>query len=468
MIKFFFTNSAGILTSRVFGLFRDLLMAASLGASVYSDIFFVAFKLPNLFRRLFAEGAFTQAFLPNLIKVNKKGIFVAEILIKFTTLMLCISALVMIFAPFITKILAYGFSDEVIFLATPLVRINFWYLLCMFVVTLLASILQYKNHFAITAFSTVFLNLSMIMALILSRNLPQSLIVYYLSWGVVVGGILQIIVHILALKVFRLSKLISMGFIKFICGKRSDNKGFWGNFFQGVIGNSATQLSDFISTFMASFLATGSISYLYYANRVFQLPLALFAIALSTAIFPQISKQIKAQNIPQAKKLLSNGFYILYFLLLFSTITGIILAEEIIYVLFQRGQFNSQNSIQAAMVLKMYMIGLIPFGLYKLFSLWLYAQMKQKLAAKISIYSLILNTVLSLALCQKYGAIGLALAGSLCGFFLFFYVIAIFGFKEFLCIILNKKMVLITILAGFFAVALNFIHNYLILFISGM
>lgn len=465
MLKHFFTNSFGILTSRVLGLIRDLLTANALGASVWSDIFFVAFKLPNLFRRLFGEGAFTQAFLPNFVKARQKGLFAAEILAKFSISMLILSLIVMIFAPLVTKILAYGFSEETINLAVPLVRINFWYLLCIFVVTVFASILQYKNRFAVSAFSTALLNISMIAALILAYKMPPSIAATYLSWGVVVGGILQILAHLLALKRLNLLKIFGLGLAKFIRGKRARIHGFWANFIQGAIGSGANQLGDFLGTFIASFLVTGSISYLYYANRIFQLPLALFAIALSTAIFPKIAKQIKIGDDVNACKLLKNGFNVLFFLLVFSSVGGIILAREIIWLLFERGEFSQQNTFEAAKVLQMTMLGLLPFGLYKLFSLWLYANFKQKIAAKISIYSLFLNVALSLVFFKPFGAAGLALANSLCGAFLLVCAAFIFGIRAFLDIILSKKTILTIFSAIIFAFLLiwtkDFIYAYL-------
>ena len=377
MLRHFFTNSIGILCSRVLGFIRDLMTANALGASIWSDIFFVAFKLPNLFRRLFGEGAFSQAFMPNLVKVSQKGLFCAEILIKLSLAMLGLSLIVMLFAPLVTKALAFGFSPETIALAVPLVRINFWYLLAIFIVTLLSALLQYKNHFATTAFSTALLNISMITALFLALNLDQKSAAMYLSWGVVAGGMLQVLSHIIALKRLNLLRLLNLGIVKFAKGKRAKAKGFWQNFSHGIIGSSANQLSDFISTFIASFLATGAISYLYYANRIFQLPLALFAIALSTAIFPKIAKEIKSKNDTNAINLLKKSFSLLFFLLIFSTIGGFVLANEIIWLLFQRGEFNTNNTIESAKVLQMYMLGLLPFGLYKLFSLWLYAKMQQ-------------------------------------------------------------------------------------------
>lgn len=450
MLRHFFTNSIGILCSRVLGFIRDLMTANALGASIWSDIFFVAFKLPNLFRRLFGEGAFSQAFMPNLVKVSQKGLFCAEILIKLSLAMLCLSLIVMLFAPLATKALAFGFSPETIALAVPLVRINFWYLLAIFIVTLLSALLQYKNHFATTAFSTALLNISMIAALFLALNLDQKSAAMYLSWGVVAGGMLQVLSHIIALKRLNLLRLLNLGIIKFAKGKRAKAKGFWQNFGHGIIGSSANQLSDFISTFIASFLATGAISYLYYANRIFQLPLALFAIALSTAIFPKIAKAIKSKNDTNAINLLKKSFSLLFFLLIFSTIGGFVLANEIIWLLFERGEFNAQNTAQSAKVLQMYMLGLLPFGLYKLFSLWLYAKMQQKIAAKIAIYSLFINTALCLLLFKPLGVSGLALAGSISGLFLLGYAIFVFGIRQFLDIIFNRINLVTIILAIIF------------------
>ncbi|MBR2158807.1 MAG: murein biosynthesis integral membrane protein MurJ [Campylobacter sp.] len=450
MLRHFFTNSIGILCSRVLGFIRDLMTANALGASIWSDIFFVAFKLPNLFRRLFGEGAFSQAFMPNLVKVSQKGLFCAEILIKLSLIMLGLSLIVMLFAPLVTKALAFGFSPETIALAVPLVRINFWYLLAIFIVTLLSALLQYKNHFATTAFSTALLNISMITALLLALNLDQKSAAMYLSWGVVAGGMLQVLSHIIALKKLNLLRLLNLGIVKFAKGKRAKAKGFWQNFGHGIIGSSANQLSDFISTFIASFLATGAISYLYYANRIFQLPLALFAIALSTAIFPKIAKEIKSKNDTNAINLLKKSFSLLFFLLIFSTIGGFVLANEIIWLLFQRGEFNTNNTIESAKVLQMYMLGLLPFGLYKLFSLWLYAKMQQKIAAKIAIYSLFINTALCLLLFKPLGASGLALAGSISGLFLLGYAIFVFGIRQFLDIIFNRINLITIILAVIF------------------
>lgn len=420
--------------------------ASVLGAGIWSDIFFIAFKLPNLFRRLFGEGAFTQAFLPGFVANSKKSRFSASVLLRFTLFILFLTLIVNLFTPLFTKFLALGFDSKTIHLATPYVRLNFWYLSFIFLVTLFASMLQYKGHFATTAFSTALLNLAMIVSLILANGKDQQTAVLYLSIGVIVGGVLQFMVHIIALHYTKMLKYLKFGFIAMWRKKEAKTKGFYKNFFHGVIGSSATQLSSFIETWFASFLGAGAISYLYYTNRIFQLPLALFAIALSTALFPKISKAIKANDDKNALNLLSSSFHFLLALLLFSAIGGIMLSFEIIWLLFERGEFTRVDTKNAKFILEMFMVGLVPFGLAKIFSLFLYAKMKQNIAAKIAIQSLILNILLCALFVKPFGAAGLALASSIGGFYLLWRNLVEFGFNNFLAIIRPKKLAIIAAL----------------------
>lgn len=461
MVRAFFSNSIGILVSRILGLIRDLMTASVLGASVWSDIFFVAFKLPNLFRRLFAEGAFTQAFLPSFIKARQKGIFASEIVIKFLGVIAILTLVVMLFAPFFTKILAFGFDEKTILDAVPLVRINFFYLIFIFMVTFFASMLQYKGHFATTAFSTALLNISMIVALILSQDKDDKIVVYYMSFGVVIGGFLQLLVHLIALQYKKILRILLGGFKRVLQGQKTDTKGFYLLFFSGILGNSAAQLTTFINTWFASFLGAGAISYLYYADRIFQLPLALFAIALSTALFPKIAKLIKINNIFEAKKSLSNCFHFLLLMLLLATICGIIFSEIIVKIIFERGNFTASNSKDCAVVLCMYLFGLVPYGISKLFSLWLYSKMLQNLAAKITIKILFINLAFCLILFYPMGVNGLALASSISGFFLFFLNLKAFGFRNFLDIISLKKFIFIALICVSFTIFLLFLKDFL-------
>ena len=210
-LKSIFTNSFGILFSRVTGLGRDVLMASALGASVWSDMFFIAFKLPNLFRRIFAEGAFTQAFMPSFVASRHKGVFATAIFLRFLLFLMAFSLLITFFPEPITKLLAWGWDSEQIAQTSPMTAINFWYLDLIFIVTFLATLLQYKNHFATTAMSTALLNISMIAALYLYMKEDPKTVAYALSFAVLIGGALQVFVHIIDLQKINLHKILVGG-----------------------------------------------------------------------------------------------------------------------------------------------------------------------------------------------------------------------------------------------------------------
>ncbi len=441
MFRSIFTNSFGILFSRILGFIRDMLQASILGANVYSDIFIVAFKLPNLFRRIFAEGAFSQSFLPSFSHSKQKSVFAVTIFLKIFFFLLLFALIVTLFDNLFAKLIAWGFDDATIEAAAPLVAINFYYLILIFTVTFLASLLQYKNHFATTAFSTALLNVSLISALLIGKNMPKEIIVYYMSYAVIIGGILQVLVHLIAIKKLHLHKILIGGFkaIKERKEKiKADQKRFTSNFFASTIGSSTAQISAFLDGWLASFLISGSISYLYYANRIFQFPLALFAIATSVAIFPKITRYLKNKDEKNADIMLKKSFWFLLSLLTLATITGIIFSKEIVWLLYERGAFEKEDTLNTALVLSMYLIGLIPFGLAKIFSLWLYATHRQKEAAKISGISLGVNIIFSLSLIKPLGAAGLALASSLSGVVLFLLTIKAFGREKFFDIIRQK------------------------------
>ncbi len=434
MIKKIFTNSAGILLSRILGFIRDLLTASILGANIYSDIFFVAFKLPNLFRRIFGEGAFVQSFLPSFSASRHKALFSAAIFWRFFWLILGLSLLVTLFNEFFTRLIALGFNERLIELAAPYVALNFYYLDLIFCVTFLAALLQYKEHFATTAFSTALLNLSLITALVLFAHSAKPQIVWAMSVAVLIGGALQLLLHLWMAKRFGITRWLLKALVVLPKKKalvQKDLQRFYQNFFPAIWGNSTAQISAFLDTWLASFLAAGSISYLYYANRVFQLPLALFAIATATALFPSVSKALAKKDEAKALAYFSKSFTLLLWLLSASTLGGVILSKEIVWLLFERGNFTRADTLAASKVLAMYMVGLLPYGLSKLLSLWLYATHRQKEAARIATYSLATNIVGSLVLLFFYQAAGLALASSLAGWVLLYKNIQLFGQKRF-------------------------------------
>ncbi len=438
-----FTNSAGILVSRIFGFIRDLLTASVLGANIYSDIFFVAFKLPNLFRRIFAEGAFVQSFMPTFIASKNKSLFAVAVLIRFFLFLMAASLLVTLFSEEVTRAIALGFSEEAVAAAAPLVAINFYYLDFIFLVTFLSALLQYKEHFATTAFSTALLNLSMISALVLFRHEEPEKIVYALSFSVLIGGLLQLLLHLWTAGRKGVCNVLFAGIYHLNRKKelvQKELKKFSRSFFPSVLGNSTAQVSSFIDTWLASFLVSGSISYLFYANRLFQLPLALFATAASVALFPTVSKLLKNGRENEAKEESKKVFWLLVALLGGASAVGVILSEEIVKLLFERGAFDAHDSANTSAVLVMYLAGLLPFGLAKLFSLWLYATHRQADAAKIAAKSLGFNILFSVILIFPLEAPGLALASSLGGWILFLLTMKAVGRERVLDIMRSKNV----------------------------
>ncbi|PHS38742.1 MAG: murein biosynthesis integral membrane protein MurJ [Sulfurovum sp.] len=462
-LKSIFTNSFGILFSRVTGLGRDVLMASALGASIWSDMFFVAFKLPNLFRRIFAEGAFTQAFMPSFIASRHKGVFATAIFLRFLLFLMAFSLLITFFPEPITKLLAWGWSSEQIGQTAPLTAINFWYLDLIFIVTFLATLLQYKEHFVTTAMSTALLNISMIAALYLYMKEDPKSVAYALSFAVLIGGTLQVLVHLIALQKFNLHKLLLGGW-KYRKNKdvEEEKKHFQSLFLPGILGNSTPQISAFIDTILATFLMTGSVSFLFYANRVFQLPLAIIAIATATVLFPAVSKALKNGQEEVAYSNLNKAFWLLTFLLGAAMLGGILLAEPIVWLLFERGKFTSIQTLETVTVLQMYMIGLLPFGLAKLFSLFLYASHRHLKAAKIAVYSLITSVTFSLILMHPMGASGLALAGSIGGWVLFIFTIREVGTERFLEIIKSKRSLYFVIMMLIFSFVIYFMNQWIL------
>ena len=210
---------------------------------------------------------------------------------------------------------------------------------------------------------------------------------------------------------------------------------------------------------------SGSVSFLFYANRVFQLPLALIAIATATVLFPTVSKALKNGDETKAYENLTQAFWLLSFLLGAATLGGILLAEPIVWLLFERGKFTATETMQTAYVLQMYMIGLVPFGLAKLFSLFLYASHRHKKAAKVAVYSLITSVSSSIVLMQFMGAAGLALAGSIGGWVLFFFTLKEVGFDKLSAIVRNKLSLYFVTAMLLFGIFLYFAGTWLTTFI---
>lgn len=511
---FFLTNAFGILCSRIFGFLRDAMQAAILGTSIYSDIFFIAFKFPNMFRRVVSEGAFVQSFLPFFLSSKKKGAFSVSIFWIFIFFILVLSMLVMWFAPFITKILALGYDKDRIEQAMPLVRIHFWYLILIFIVTYLSTLLQYKNIFWVNAYNTVLLNIAMIVAMIpyqfqdvlTDKELFQA--VYVLSYSVLIGGVCQIAIHFYPLYASGLWRLQYIGMLslkkwykdsnmtislKGITFSRNikenqsvniknerkttqiykkakyhilclilDIKIFFKAFLPAMLGASTAQIIAIIDSSLITLLpnSDGGVSVLNFANRIFQLPLALFAIAISSALFPTIAKAIERKDEKMALQNLKSAFWFLLITLSVCTLGGIMLSNEIVWLLFERKNFTRTDTLQVAWAFIGYMAGLLPFGLTRIFSLWLYSKKQQAKAAKYSVIALGIGTLLSGILILSFrhfhvtdGVLWdlryflVAIAGSIGGFVLMLFNIKAFGIHNFLVIISHKKYTLYLLIA---------------------
>jgi len=462
MFKSIFTNSAGILTSRVLGFVRDMLTASVLGAGVYSDIFFIAFKLPNLFRNIFAEGAFSQSFIPSFAASSHKPLFSVSVFARLMGVIILMSLLVTIFQGSFTALTAFGYSDEIKKIAAPVVAINFFYLDLIFIVTFLGALLQYRKHFATTAFSTALLNLAMITALFIAKDMHKLDVVYALSWGVLAGGILQVAVHILSARKRGVIRLLKVGTARFFRGDKNaaeDTKRFNRSFLPSIAGSSTAQIAAFVDVWLATFLASGAISYLYYSNRIFQLPLAVFAIATSMALFPSVAKALNRGEETVALAQLKKAFWFLSFLLFGFTVGGIILSKEVIWLIYEHGKFTRADTGNTAAVMAMYMIGLVPFGLSRLFSLWLYSKHQQLKAAKISAISLACNALFSIVLMQFFGAAGLALSGSLTGIILFTLTLRAFGLDRLKSFFDARYTVMLVVFLAVLIAALLFLRG---------
>lgn len=463
MFKSIFSNSFGILISRVSGLARDILMTSVLGANMWSDIFFMAFKFPNLFRRIFAEGSFTQSFMPSYIASRQKSVFAVAIFIRFMIFIVALSFLVTLFPQFSTKLLAWDWSPDLIAKTAPLTMINFWYLDLIFIVTFLGTLLQHKEHFFTTAFSTVWLNIAMVAALLLFSHSDPKTIVYALSFSILIGGLMQVITHLYTMRNQGLLKLLVGGWrYRNIKDVKEEERKFSSLFFPSLLGNSTAQVASFIDTSLASFLAAGSVSYLFYANRIFQLPFAIIALAITTALFPSIAKAIKNENHTLAYRNLHKSFWLLSALLGVSVLGGMLLSEPIIWLLFERGNFTIQDTHNTADVLMMYMVGLVPFGLAKLFSLYLYAMHKHMKAAKIAGASLIINLIFSLLLMKPMGAAGLALAGSIGGIVQLILTAREIGFGIVLNLLKTKYSFYFILGVGIFGVLFYILNHFLL------
>lgn len=409
------TATVSIMTfvSRILGFVRDIVIARLFGAGLGADVFFVAFKIPNFLRRLFAEGAFSQAFIPVLAEYRNRGDRDLKELIASTSgtlagILFIMTAIGIVAAPILIVIFAPGFveSPEKITLAGDLLKITFPYLFFISLTALAGSILNSFGKFAVPAITPVFLNLSMIgCALWLSPQLEEP--VTALAWGVFIGGLVQLL--------FQIPFLIN---IKHLPKPR------WGWKDSGVqkilklmipamFGVSVAQINLLLDTVLASFLATGSISWLYYSDRLVEFPLGVLGIALSTVILPSLSKKHASASKAEFSHTIDWALRWVFLIGTPAAIGLICLAEPLLLTLFQYGEFTALDAHKASLSLMAYGLGLLPFIFIKVLAPGYYARQDTKTPVKIGIIAMVTNMVLNIILMIQFAHVGLALATSL-------------------------------------------------------
>ena len=406
--------------SRIAGFTRDILTAAILGAGPIADAFFVALKLPNFFRRVTAEGAFSVAFVPlyseSLEKEgqDKADLFASNAFMVMLSILSVVTLLAMIAMPYVIYVIAPGFADDPLRydLAVELSRVTFPYLMLMSLTALLGGVLNAIDRFAPFAFAPVLFNLCLIGAL-LSADAFESA-GHALAYGVFFAGVLQLIWLWVAAKRSKVRIRLKRPEFSVKIKKVFKLMG------PGVIGAGVMHINLLADLIIASFLGAGAISYLYYADRLNQLPLGIVGIAVGTALLPMLSKALAKGDMEQGRDLFNRALEICLLLALPAALALAVIPHQLISVLFERGAFDAADSQATALVLSCYAIGLPAYIAIKVFSTAHWARQDTITPVKISVVATILNIALSLVLIQFIGVAGIALATGLTGWLQFF------------------------------------------------
>ncbi|MBI4633014.1 MAG: murein biosynthesis integral membrane protein MurJ [Deltaproteobacteria bacterium] len=423
--------SAATMLSRIFGFIRDMVIAGFFGAGMATDAFFVAFRIPNLLRKLLAEGSLTVSFVPVFTEYLKKKTHedaceLANVAFTLLTALLTLIAILgVVFAPVIVTVMAPGFvkSPTQYDLAVFLTRLMFPYIFFISLVALCMGILNSLRHFLAPALSPVVLNISMILAALTLRGFFREPVTA-LAVGVVIGGILQL--------AMQWPFLIGLG-VKLKPDCRFNHPGIrqiGALMLPTFLGSAVYQINVFIGTILASLLPRGSVSYLYYADRLVELPLGVFAIAVGTAALPSFSEQVATGDFENLKKTISFSLRLILFVSIPATLALIALRGPIISVLFERGAFDNQSTILTAQALLYYTVGLWAFSVIRVIDSVFFSIQDRKSPLKAAFVSLFVNVAMSLILMFPLKHGGLALATSLASMV----NVAILGF------ILRKKI----------------------------
>lgn len=397
--------------SRVLGFVRDTLIARVFGAGIYTDAFFVAFKIPNLLRRLFAEGAFSQAFVPVLAEYkNRRGHDATHALVNHVATLLFIALVLVtllgiIAAPWVVYVSAPGFADEAekFALTIDLLRVTFPYILFISLVSLAGGVLNTYSRFSVPAFTPVWLNLSFIIAaLFLAPYFDPPIKV--LAWAVFIGGVLQL--------AFQVPYLLKIGLIPRFSLNLHD-EGVWRILKlmgPAVFGVSIAQLSLLINTIFASFLTSGSVSWLYYADRLMEFPTGMLGVALGTILLPSLSKSFADKADGEYSQLMDWGLRLTFILALPAAVALAVLAVPLVVSLFHYGAFSEHDVWMTRQALMAYSLGLLGLILVKVLAPGFYARQNIKTPVKIALFTLFATQLMNLAFIGPLKHAGLALS----------------------------------------------------------
>ena len=411
LLKALATVGSMTLMSRILGFARDTLVARIFGAGIYTDAFFVAFKIPNLLRRLFAEGAFAQAFVPVLAEYkNQRGHDATKLLVDHVAsllfmVLLAVTLLGVLAAPVVVYLSAPGFQadHEKFALTVTMLRVIFPYILLISLVSLAGGVLNTYSRFSVPAFTPVLLNLSFIIgALFLAPYFNPPAMV--LAWATLVGGVLQ-----LAFQLPFLAKFDLLPTFRFSLG----DEGVWRILRlmgPAVFGVSIAQLSLLINTIFASFLANGSVSWLYYADRLMEFPTGMLGVALGTILLPSLSKSYSDKADGEYSALMDWGLRLTFMLALPAAVALAVLAVPLVCALFHYGRFTEHDVWMTQQALVAYSLGLLGLIMVKVLAPGFYARQDIKTPVKIAIFTLFSTQVMNLLFVWKWQHAGLALA----------------------------------------------------------
>lgn len=411
LLKSLAAVSSMTMFSRVLGFARDAIVARVFGAGMATDAFFVAFRLPNLLRRIFAEGAFSQAFVPVLAEYKSQQgdeatrLFVASVCGLLTLALALVTIAGMLIAPWIILATAPGFTDNAdkFALTTQLLRITFPYILLISLASLAGAILNTWNRFSVPAFAPALLNISMIgCALFAAPYFTPPVLA--LAWAVIIGGVLQLVWQLPYLKTTGMMTLPRVNF------RDAGAIRVIRQMAPAILGVSVSQVSLIINTIFASFLVSGSVSWLYYADRLMEFPSGVLGVALGTILLPSLSKSFSSGNHAEYCRLMDWGLRLCFLLALPGAVALGILAKPLTVSLFQYGKFTAFDALMTRQALIAYSVGLTGLIVVKVLAPGFYSRQDIKTPVKIAIVTLIMTQLMNLVFIGPLKHAGLSLS----------------------------------------------------------